>query len=67
MVFFNDGFRNYFENHWRDYLALRQIESGETDAVFPSDYDVEARDVYYKSISFSGWGGSAGHDSTIIA
>ena len=56
---------SYFETHWRDYLALRQLTSGKTDAVF-EDHDVNSvkeRDVFYKSLSYSGTGGASGHDA----
>ncbi|XP_067945206.1 ADP-ribosylhydrolase ARH1-like [Watersipora subatra] len=58
---------SYFENHWKEYLALRQITDGEHEPVFPDAYGVKERDEYYNELSFSGWGGSAGHDSVIIA
>lgn len=52
----------------RDYLTLRGIgEQGHGPAKFPESYGVKERDQFYKSISFSGWGGSSGHDSVIIA
>jgi ADP-ribosylarginine hydrolase len=35
--------------------------------VFPENFGVPQRDEYYKAISWSGWGGSSGHDSVIIA
>ena len=60
---------SYFETHWRDYLALRQLTSGKTDAVF-EDHDVNSvkeRDVFYKSLSYSGTGGASGHDAPMIA
>ena len=60
---------SYFEQHWKDYLALRQLTSGKTDAVF-EDHDVNSvkeRDAFYKSLSYSGTGGASGHDAPIIA
>lgn len=39
-----------------------------TEPVFPRSYGVAERDAYYNSLSVNGaFGGSAGHDSTIIA
>ncbi|KAM9970279.1 hypothetical protein ACTFIR_002129 [Dictyostelium discoideum] len=70
---------NYFWNSWKSYLKLRQIPSnpeelktsndkGTDYPVFPNDYsDYKVRENFYHSISFSGWGGSSGHDSCIIA
>lgn len=60
-------FRSYFEDHWREYLALRKISEGDSAAVFPEKYGAEERDKYYTSIAFGSWGGASGHDSTIIA
>ena len=59
----------YFEQHWRDYLALRQLTSGQTDPVF-EDHNVDSvkeRDAFYKSLSYSGTGGASGHDAPMIA
>ncbi|XP_067945201.1 ADP-ribosylhydrolase ARH1-like isoform X2 [Watersipora subatra] len=58
---------SYFEDHWKEYLDLRQITNGDVEPVFPEVYGVEERDSYYKKISYSGWAGSGGHDSVIIA
>lgn len=57
----------YFKKQWTDYLSLRGISDGKTEPNFPENYDVKERDKFYKSISFSGWGGSSGHDAPIIA
>lgn len=35
--------------------------------VFPDPYGPEEREKYYKHLSYSGWGGSSGHDSVLIA
>ncbi|KAF6019595.1 ADPRH [Bugula neritina] len=56
-----------FEDKWRDYLTGRQITDGSSDPVYPEKFGVEERDEFYKSLSYSGWGGASGHDSTIIA
>jgi ADP-ribosylarginine hydrolase len=59
---------SFFETKWREYLLKREIcRDGENVPKFPSKWDVEERDKFYKSVSFSGWGGSSGHDSVIIA
>jgi ADP-ribosylarginine hydrolase len=64
----NEAVFKYFEKQWQDYLALRGIaEPGHGPAKFPETFGVKERDQYYKSISFSGMGGSSGHDSVIIA
>ncbi|EGC34471.1 hypothetical protein DICPUDRAFT_34975 [Dictyostelium purpureum] len=71
---------NYFLTAWKSYLKTRKIpvdlnekKKFEDDKieypVFPKEWssDCSVRDKYYSSISFSGWWGSSGHDSTIIA
>ena len=60
-------FRGYFEDKWTNYLKERHILEGDNDPVFPEKYDVKARDAFYKSLSFSGWGGASGHDAPMIA
>ena len=59
----------YFEQHWRDYLTLRQLTSGQTDPVFEDNNvdSVKERDAFYKSLSYSGTGGASGHDAPMIA
>jgi len=59
----------FFEKKWSEYLKLRGLSSEESNAlpVFPQSYDVKARDKFYSSISYSGWGGASGDDSVIIA
>jgi hypothetical protein len=54
-------------NRWEDYLAARGLSSGEAPPTFPEEYDVVRRDEFYNSLSANGWGGSCGHDSTMIA
>jgi len=59
---------DYFEKQWRKYLTLRKILDDSSKApTWPKEYGPKERDIYYKEISFSGWGGSSGHDSVIIA
>ena len=61
---------DYFESSWINYLLIRQLSSSSSeikDPVFPPDYGVEERDKFYKSLSYSGWGGSSGHDAPMIA
>ncbi|XP_046549771.1 uncharacterized protein LOC124259643 [Haliotis rubra] len=56
----------FFKEHWELYVESRKLAFGKP--VFPDDYeDPDVRDDFYKSISFGGWGGASGHDSTIIA
>ncbi|XP_067673624.1 ADP-ribosylhydrolase ARH1-like [Haliotis asinina] len=56
----------YFKENWEAYVELRDLASGKP--VFPKDYDdPEVRDIFYRQVSFRGWGGASGHDSTIIA
>ena len=57
----------YFKEKWERYLKLRGIEDGESPPKFPDEYGIKTRDEFYKSLSFSGWGGSSGHDAPMIA
>ncbi|XP_053165396.1 ADP-ribosylarginine hydrolase isoform X2 [Hemicordylus capensis] len=58
---------NYFENQWNKYLETRGISDGVSPPSFPAVYGVKERDEFYTSLSFSGWGGSSGHDAPMIA
>jgi hypothetical protein len=59
---------SYFVEKWTSYLKLRGISNhDENKPAFPSKYDVKARDKFYASVSFSGWGGASGHDAPMIA
>ena len=58
---------DYFENAWKKYLDLRNLTSGNNRPVFPQNFDIEARDNFYCSLSFAGWGGASGHDAPMIA
>jgi len=58
---------SYFTEQWVNYLTTRNILSGESEVSFPSDYNVKARDLFYKSLAYSTWGGSSGHDAPMIA
>ena len=58
---------DYFTDKWRNYLENRGISDGKSDPKFPEKFDVKDRDAFYKSLSFSGWGGSSGHDAPMIA
>ncbi|KAF5892113.1 protein ADP-ribosylarginine hydrolase-like [Clarias magur] len=57
----------YFTEKWEKYLELRGLSSGTGPAVFPEVYTPAVRDEVYKSFSWSGWGGSSGHDAPMIA
>lgn len=57
----------YFKEKWTAYLSLRGLLDGDSDPTFPESYGVKERDVFYKSVSFSGIGGSSGHDAPMIA
>ncbi|NXS13609.1 ADPRH hydrolase, partial [Neodrepanis coruscans] len=57
----------YFEEQWKKYLADRGISDGVSLPTFPAKYGVEERDLFYKSLSYDGWGGSSGHDAPMIA
>ncbi|KAG7463842.1 hypothetical protein MATL_G00180930 [Megalops atlanticus] len=58
---------DYFETAWRNYLELRGILDGKSEPQFPEHYGVKERDVFYKSLSYSGIAGSSGHDAPMIA
>jgi len=59
---------HYFEDAWKKYLTSRNIlEEGQNQPVFPEQYGIVERDKFYNSISWDGWGGASGHDSTLIA
>eukprot|EP00076_Gallus_gallus_P004239 NP_001265030.1 ADP-ribosylarginine hydrolase isoform 1 [Gallus gallus] len=58
---------SYFEEQWKAYLKERGILDGVSPPTFPSKYGVEERDSFYNSLSYSGWGGSSGHDAPMIA
>uniref|UniRef100_A0A8C5SKN8 ADP-ribosylhydrolase ARH1 n=1 Tax=Laticauda laticaudata TaxID=8630 RepID=A0A8C5SKN8_LATLA len=58
---------NYFESQWKRYLKIRGISDGISPPSFPEVFGVKERDEFYTSLSFSGWGGSSGHDAPMIA
>ena len=62
------NFRNYFSDRWEDYLAMRKIRDGKSEPKFrEEDSKIKDRDLFYKSLSFDGWGGASGHDAPMIA
>ncbi|GAB5576461.1 phospholipase A1 member A isoform X1 [Prionailurus iriomotensis] len=58
---------SYFQDQWEKYLKLRGILDGKSAPTFPKPFDVKERDQFYTSVSYSGWGGSSGHDAPMIA
>ncbi|KAG8432634.1 hypothetical protein GDO86_017035 [Hymenochirus boettgeri] len=58
---------SFFETRWKSYLIHRGILDGKSLPQFPENYDVKERDEFYSSVSYSGWGGSSGHDAPMIA
>ncbi|XP_055965094.1 ADP-ribosylarginine hydrolase [Sorex fumeus] len=58
---------SYFEEQWEKYLKLRGILDGQSAPTFPKPFGVKERDQFYTSVSYSGWGGSSGHDAPMIA
>ena len=58
---------SYFRDAWTNYLKVRGISDGSSQPVFPQDYGVDARDTFYKTLSYSGWAGASGHDAPMIA
>lgn len=61
------SYRSYFQDQWEKYLKLRGILDGTSAPTFPKPFDVKQRDQFYTSVSYSGWGGSSGHDAPMIA
>lgn len=57
----------YFTDKWQSFLELRGLSDGQSEPKFPEKYSVVERDAFYKSVSFSGWGGASGHDAPMIA
>uniref|UniRef100_A0A8D0L5V3 ADP-ribosylhydrolase ARH1 n=1 Tax=Sphenodon punctatus TaxID=8508 RepID=A0A8D0L5V3_SPHPU len=58
---------SYFKEQWKKYLKIRSISDGVSLPTFPPVYGVQERDAFYTSLSYSGWGGSSGHDAPMIA
>ena len=58
---------SYFKDSWIWYLDQRGIKDGKSSPVFPDNYSIKERDVFYKRLSFSGTGGASGHDAPMIA
>lgn len=70
---------DYFINAFKDYITLRnlprsKISHGDqslelkSSPYFPEKYhELEVHDKFINDVSFSGWGGSSGHDSVLIA
>ncbi|KAM8933711.1 ADP-ribosylarginine hydrolase [Pelodytes ibericus] len=58
---------SYFETQWKSYLEQRGILDGKSQPIFPEKYGVEERDRFYQQLSYSGWGGSSGHDAPMIS
>jgi ADP-ribosylarginine hydrolase len=57
----------YFKDAWEKYLSDRGISDGSSIPQFPDNYGPGERDKFYKSVSYSGWGGASGHDAPMIA
>ncbi|XP_028415887.1 protein ADP-ribosylarginine hydrolase-like [Dendronephthya gigantea] len=58
---------DYFTSKWKNYLELRGLTDGKAEPKFPEKYGIPERDAFYKSVSYSGWGGASGHDAPMIA
>ena len=61
---------NFFFDKIQSYVKTRNLLPNEEDKVvpkFPDPFGVLERDNFYRGISYSGWGGSSGYDSVIIA
>lgn len=47
---------------------MRKISDGKSEPIFrKEDSNIKDRDLFYKSLSFDGWGGASGHDAPMIA
>jgi len=62
----NDSLR-YFIEEWIKYIKFRGLLIKNSSPVFPKKYGVKERDEFYSKLSYSGKGGSSGHDSVMIA
>ena len=60
------SFRDYFETRWKKYLENKDVIDGTTHSK-PDTQNAAERDKFYNSLSYSGWGGSSGHDAPMIA
>ncbi|KAM4888599.1 ADP-ribosylarginine hydrolase [Thomomys bottae] len=58
---------SYFQDQWEKYLNLRGILDGRSTPTSHQPFSVKERDQFYTSLSYSGWGGSSGHDAPMIA
>ena len=58
--------RSYFETSWEKYLENKGLLDGTKDPK-PDNLKTAERDKFYENLSFSGWGGSSGHDAPMIA
>lgn len=68
---------NSFFNYFKVYINQRNLpttlkgygkDQPDLEPKFPKNYDIiDTYEAFYKEISFSGWGGSSGHDSVLIA
>ncbi|KAL9656224.1 hypothetical protein ABK040_007840 [Willaertia magna] len=56
-----------FKAKFEQYLKERGLTDGVSDPIFPTNYDIQEREVFYKKWSYDGWAGSSGDDSVIIA
>eukprot|EP00743_Colponemidia_sp_Colp-15_P004662 GILK01005023.1.p1 GENE.GILK01005023.1~~GILK01005023.1.p1 ORF type:complete len:375 (-),score=35.56 GILK01005023.1:147-1238(-) len=57
----------YFTEAWQKYLKEREITDGLGMPKMPDNFGIEQRDQWITSVSYSGWGGSSGHDAPMIA
>jgi len=57
----------FFSNSWANYLQIRKIDTDQDEPTFPEPFGIDERDAFYRQMSFSGWGGSSGHDAPMIA
>lgn len=67
---------DYFIKHFKNYIELRHlpttkegygVDNDTVGPVFPDNYDYKVHDEFIRSVAFSNWGGSSGHDSVLIA
>ncbi len=58
-----------FKEAWIKYLLTRGILDGQSEPVFPANYDVVERDAFYKTLRLQGsrTPGACGHDAPMIA
>ena len=69
---YNNESLSYFADKWTYLLDLRGLNKPDaTEATYPEGFktDIKQREKFYaaKTFAYSGWAGSSGHDSVMLA